>query len=291
MAATGAPQPVTRILAGGEAAHWQGVVDRCRAGEATTLKVDGGTSVLLLPGKNGSPDLIVKRWELRGFGPRVKSLLGMSRARRHWRGAAALTKAGVRTATCHTIWESTEQGGTVVEWLVMERLPGKTLLQHMADGTLSAKQEHDLARAVGKLIGSMGTLYNRDGKPSNLIVAHSADGSPTIAVIDCVAVRRLKLPMLDADDAAIDMIANLLIEPIGCGVAPRRSLRLRSLKAIYSGGIKAYHEIGTPPSDHRTAWRTFRNSVWLEVADHIAIHGDPTPKVNPLTPPSSLPAG
>lgn len=52
------------------------------------------------------------------------------RRSRHWKGADRLRKAGVRTAACYAMARIVSGDGDAVEWLIMDRLPGKTLLQH-----------------------------------------------------------------------------------------------------------------------------------------------------------------
>jgi hypothetical protein len=136
----------------------------------------------------------------------------------------------------------------------MGAVEGRTLLRVMDRGGLAVRQEQALARAVGAQVAAFGATYNRDHKPSNLIVTRE-DGPPTIAVIDCVAV---------ADGADAErMFTSLVLEPLGCGCLPRRSLLARALAGY------------TPDRDRR-------RTIWRDVARRVREHGDPTPKVNPL---------
>jgi len=260
---------ITIVRCGGVAEHWKNVIRRCERGEAEVLKAEGGASVLALPGeavrRGASAGLVIKRWELRSIGARVKSGLRMSRAWRHWKGAERLTKAGVRTATCYAIARS-KKDGVAVEWLVMDRLPGKTLLRHMAERDLTHEQEHKLAEALGATIGKLTNagIYNRDGKPSNWIVTDpSAAG---LAVIDTVGVRWGHPPRASA------MLTSLMLEALGCGVAPRRALRWRAVRAFDRAVVIKFAGKQVP----------LARAYWEWTADDIAKHGDPTPKVNPL---------
>jgi hypothetical protein len=262
---------------GGVAAHWARVIERCETGgeDVQTLKRDGGASVFALPGESGSAGLVAKRWELRSVGSRLKSLVHASRAWRHWNGAERLSRAGVRTAACFAIGRSRDaETGVGVEWLIMDRLLGKMLLRHMADNDLPVQTQHRLAESAGRMVAALvkAGLYNHDGKPANLIVSPDPQRSlaPQISIIDCVAIR--KLPKVGVEGKIIHMLAGLVIEPIGCKCPPRRALMMRALKSFAN-------------TEHlsRAQWRGPRNRTWHAVAAFIEAHGDPSPKVNPLT--------
>lgn len=262
---------ITITRSGGAAAHWTGVIERCEGGEGQVLKAEGGASVIALPGERGAKGLVIKRWELRTLGARVKSAMHASRAWRHWKGADLLTKAGLRTAVCYAIARSVSKEGVAVEWLVMDRLPGKTLLQHMADRDLTVEQEHALADALGSKLRILAghNLHNRDGKPSNWIVCDTR--VIEAAVIDTVGMRQ----KTGGDVRA--MLASLIIEPIGCGVPPRRSLRWRLLRGLVADKRLSPNSTAPPAAE-----RASIKALWRSVATAVTAHGDPTPKVNPL---------
>ena len=71
-------------------------------------------------------------------------------------------------------------------------------------------------------------------------------------LIDTAGVRR-------SSPAAHVMLAKTMIELIGIGAAPRRSLCMRALRAA-----------GMPAG------------TWHTIVRRIEAHGDPTPKVSPL---------
>ncbi len=230
---------------------------------ATLLKRDTTTTVhrATLRGR----EVVIKTWRL-SAGAKLKSLLASSRAHRHWRGAAWLAAHGFRTATCYALLRNP---GTEV--LIMEALPGKSVLHHLADRDLTVRQQHALAAELGRVVARFrarsdwrGHAHNRDHKPSNLI-ATSLD-PPQVAIIDCVAIRH---DWFDSDQP-FRMLADLLIEPLGVGHPPRRTLMMRALLAYF-------RELDTAP-DRAKALRHF----WQEVTDTIRAHGDPTPRVNPL---------
>jgi hypothetical protein len=219
---------------------------------------------------------------LRTLEARIKSTAHASRAWRHWEGTQRLAKVNVGTAACYAIARSRDAStGTQIEWLVTERVPGKTLLQHMADRDLTVRQEHALADAVGHTVGTLAAkgLFNRDGKPSNWIVRQPLTSTHAkVVIIDTVAVRRT-LPGLPSMRGWIWMLSALLIEPTGCGCPPRLSLRARALKSF----------VDTCPVMHNAnpaARKAMRRKLWRSVSKAIETHGDPTPKVNPLAGPT-----
>lgn len=185
----------------------------------------------------------------------------------------------------------------------MERLSGPSVLEILAaargrhDSTrgdaadapqaalLGPRRQLALARELGRqlrrLIGH--GRFNRDHKPSNLIVL-SADHRPRVAIIDCVAI----LPVSRAGgpgEALQRMLASLYIEPSGVGAPPRRSLILATLHGAL--GIDRPASPGAPRilRSHRVDRRRLR-ALWNSVADRVRSHGDPTPRVDPLSPPA-----
>src|SRR4029079_3031733 len=115
-------------------------------------------------------------------------------------------------------------------WLIMEALPGKTILQHLADNDLTARQQHAVARALGQQAAALmhHKHYNRDPKPSNQIVTVLTDRAATVALIDCVGIKRNL--WFDSDEP-IPMLPRMLIEALGVGLRPRRTLVMRALRA------------------------------------------------------------
>jgi tRNA A-37 threonylcarbamoyl transferase component Bud32 len=260
------PRPIriVQIATGESPARWAAALESLDPRATTVLKQDAGSEVLstmLLDRR-----VIIKRSEM-STGDRFKAMLGSSRGRRHWRGAAWLERHGIRTARCHVLAWSER-----CEWLVMEHLEGSTLLQHLAAGTLGVRQQHAAARAVGDTLARIEASgrSNRDSKPSNLIVLDAESTQPTIAVIDCIALRPL-LPAGPLRAAAIArMHASVVLEPIGCRCPIRGTLLLRGLLA--GGG-----------SRRQIARR------WAAARRLVEAHGDPQPAINPLAPPTLPP--
>jgi hypothetical protein len=243
---------------------------------------------------DGQP-VVVKWRELTTLNDRAKCGFGASRAFRQWRGARRLARAGIPAARPYALLvqygvsnssaatgQSAGNGADPREWLILESIPGKTVLHHLADGELSLIDQHALARAVGVQVGAMlrAGLCNRDHKPSNLIASFE-DGVPIVTLIDTVAIRRRSNP-----GEMVRMLATLLIESIGVGVAPRGTIAFRVLRdacAAWLEGTLA-RPLGTHKGD-RKALRALVRSTAKRVEQYIRFHGDPTPKDNPLESP------
>lgn len=206
--------------------------------------------------------VIIKRWRARSTYEKFKMKLGLGRASRHARGTRLLQSCGIPTAAVLASQLTPEQDGALVQTLILERLPGKTVLQHLADGDLAPRQQHALARRIALDMAALlrAGYYNRDHKPSNLIVTSTDAADPRVAVIDTVAIRRA------GDVGAIRMLASLFIEPLGCGVPPRRALAFRVVRTLANEGLgKPYQQL------------------WMYAGNVIRNHGDARPKVDPLT--------
>lgn len=234
---------------------------------AHTLKAEGNSWVKRAT--IDGIDAVVKCRPLERPADALKAALGFGRADRHWLGAALLVAKSIPTARPLLIGHartppSRTSRGTLCELLVLEALPGRTLLEWLA---LEASAEVDprlasrLAGAAGALVRTLATagLMNRDHKPSNQIVTDAETG--IIAVIDCVAIRRTY--------AGLErMLAQLWIEPAGCGVPARATLAVRALRGAAGP----------------TASRAERRALWSAAAEIVRQHGDPRPRSNPLKP-------
>lgn len=266
-----------RAVAEGESAEaWAEALHADWQSSARPLKREGDTAVLRA--RLRDREVVVKTWRLAGrLGGRtagrtagrsggrrrVQSMLTLSPAWRHWRAARRLAADGFQVARPLVI-ATIETDSGPAEALVLEALTGPTALEALTRPA-PVPVEAAMATAAGAQIGALARAgwYNRDHKPSNLIVTRAAPqpGRAEIAMIDCVGFRRVKP---DSDEYLARMLAKLAIEPLGCNILPRRAIRWRILRAA----------AGDDPARQRRLWR--------QVERLIAEHGDPTPKVNPL---------
>jgi tRNA A-37 threonylcarbamoyl transferase component Bud32 len=230
--------------------------------KARVLKRDGGTVVYRV--RLLDRDVVIKCWAM-GPKARLQALIGGTRGMRQWRGAASLRKCGVATAWTWALLRGSLDGQRV-ECLVMEALQGKTVLQRLADGDLSVKQQHAVARALGEQVSGLAhqQVFNRDHKPSNLILVDPGK-SVSIAVIDCVDIQRGRF-------GPEEMLSSLLIESLGVGLRPRLAIRMRVAHACTR----------QPPESFAGGHRHWLRQVWRKVEAIVRDHGDPTPHVSPL---------
>lgn len=221
--------------------------------------------------------LVIKCEPIDSLKRTVQKLARRTHAFRHWRGAELLMKHGFRTAAPKAIVYG-RRDGVEIECLIMEALAGESLLRTIAERELGVRDEHRLAREVGKLIAMMiqKRIVNADPKPSNIMLTNNA-GTIELGFVDTVGVKQHTtfLPGFEAvDDADVwFMLRDLLLEPMGIGRPVRRALAMRTLREIWGG---------KGGSD----WRAWRNAWWEQVATLVRAHGDPTPEHNPLGPAS-----
>lgn len=181
-----------------------------------------------------------------------------TRLMRQWEGAVDLMAEGIATPECYALW----RGAGGVECLAMERIEGRTLLHEMARGRHPVRTQHTLAADAGKLVAEIieAGSYNRDMKPSNVMVRWVAD-MPNLCVIDPAGMRRSR------PGAETAMLAKMLIECLGIGARPRLPLMMRALRGCGD-------ELG---------WsRAKRKKTWRVVGYVVENHGDPRPAVDPL---------
>lgn len=276
------PGGLTRIrIAPGEppAAVWrEALEDPHWAQRAVTLKEEGDDWVrrgtLRIGGQ--TREVVVKRRRARGPVEALKALAGHGRLLRQWRGASWLASRGIPTARPLALVQRIGPLGAE-EILATEALSGRSLLEHLAQHDLPPKRRRILAAAAGRLAAriALGGRFNRDHKPSNLIVTRLTDADAEIAVIDTVAIRLGYTDLWGLER----MLASMVIEPIGCGCAPHpRELRV----AVRAAAAEVVRERKRPSSLVPVlAWY-----LWRAAATIIEAHGDPTPRVNPLGSPA-----
>jgi hypothetical protein len=198
---------------------------------------------------------------------RIRYLLHRSPLHREIRGSALLTRHNIRAVTPLAIYR-----GQGVQCLALRHVPGRTLLECIADPALTCTQRRGIARAVGTQLRHMCQqgLLNRDHKPSNLIVDEHAPTSPTITLIDPAGVFLAPVPGWGLQQ----MLASLFIEPSGCGIPPTPRDIVRVLHEV----IRGTNAAGAPGFGH---WPTVRDLLGA-ARDLVIAHGNAKPTDNPL---------
>jgi len=234
-----------------ELARWETLPHTClKPGESRSVwRVTTSTEVVTIK---------CRRQSLWGW---LRFALGQSPLHREVKGAAVLAGAKIRTAVPLALCR-----GSRTQCLILRHVPGRTLLECMADANLTNAQRQRIAISVGRQLRQMGEqgVMNRDHKPSNLIVDDDIAGEPLVTVIDAAGV--FQSPVRGWGMPA--MLASLVIEPTGCGVRLRGCDVVRVLREV----IK---------NDGLGHWKHVRDLLGA-AKELVAAHGDPTPAVNPL---------
>lgn len=241
----------------------------------------------------------------------LKALFRQSRLWRQYRNARWLIDHRLPTAQPLAMLSLRDHphlpAGT---YLAMHALDGQTLLDHLAHiARLPAitvgdavRAQHALADAAGALVANLlraqppkaRPRYNRDHKPSNLIVTAISPDHAELAIIDTVAIDphpALSHPTLPLRR----MLFALIVEPLGCGVLPRRALLMRGLYAYLRREWAidpGFPSMSQPPRDQPPValsgltfdqWaRDSVRSLWPAILQTLQAHGDPRPRINPL---------
>ncbi len=242
---------------------WQAAIASIDRATVEVLKQSDSVAVVrAVANLDGSPRPLVFKTEPQwGLWNRLRAGRGWTRLDRHWKGARllALTNA-FPTAECLSLLSWKSDDSTRQRTLVMEALPGTSLLHWLdAHRSLPARDQHAMASAVGTQTRSLlaAGLFNRDHKPSNIIVTSTTP--PQLALIDTASIGQTGARAPEP----VRPLASLFIEPIGCSVAPRLALAMHALKAFEPD-------------------RAARRKLWHRVASAVRAHSDPTPKDNPL---------
>jgi len=277
---------IKRVATGEQAAAWaRALQDPSWHAGAAVLKDEPRSSWVRRANMMGR-DVVVKCRLLNTVGRRFKSAVGMGHGDKQWRGAELLTSKQIMTAR-PLARGAARVDGAHVELLVLEYLAGPTLLEVMDAVVRGARgvggvgrvgppvrTQHRIAIAVGRTIPQLirAGVWNRDHKPSNLIVLDPDAAEIQIALIDCVGIRRYGFMGVDECEAE-SMAAALITEPIGCDCAPRRALWMRAVCAMYSSSARAASPVAAPEQ-----LREIIDTISRMIPSKSAAR----PKVNPL---------
>ena len=231
----------------------------------------------------GPTALVLKVHAVRTPRDRVRSSLRLSRLRRQWRGSARLSRAGFPAARCRALMTG-ERDGQRLDVLVMDALPGHTLLDTISSGTLTVARERALADALGKLISGLwiSGMHSKDLKPSNLLVDNVAGPGPVaLTTIDPDAVGHHPAhPLLP-----------LVLEPSGLGALPRRSAMFRIARAwAWQAWLKGPDRFA-PPLERtgRSMESRIARRAWRDLERLVSAHGDARPAHDPRRVPGAEP--
>lgn len=276
------------------------------ARRATVLKDDKRCTVLRSD-PAGQPPIVIKTWRLSRPRDLANRFLHRTQALRHAHAVSTLARLNIDCAPALLVIRGRDGANRRIhETLVMPLVPGRSLLHHLADAhkgesPLSRAQTRALADAAGALIHTLASnnLFNRDGKPSNIMVApwtgsgdaapitangqgeqrrptadtrnnhpinnnnhdNNDDKTPRLTVIDAVGLRAAS-----PREAIERMLLNLLLEPIACGCPPSPSHRAHALRAA------------TPGWSHAE-----RRALRARIEKRLRKRGPITPRIDPLT--------
>lgn len=261
------PNQQVRVVARASQADWGGACGAMEGGFCFKDHDRGTVWRAELIGR----ECVVKCLRLGGPRRKVQAALRVSPAWRHWKQARWLGAHGFSTAEPLAIVRGRRDGpggSQEVECLVLQYLPGESVLEHMAMGDLPVRHQHYVAEAVARLACRLAHegRVNRDAKPSNLIVTSLHETGAHLAAIDCGDLRRCRR---DDEAAIVRMLASAAIEPMGCGCLPRLAVRMRA--------VCTAAEVLDPANP-----RTRAKRLWRAIERAVAGHGDPTPKDDPL---------
>ncbi|MEO1534070.1 MAG: hypothetical protein AAFS11_00725 [Planctomycetota bacterium] len=203
---------------------------------------------------------------------RLRTALIGNEHTKHVTAARLLARTRVQTAAVRCVARVAKQSVLVTGWL-----EGRTLLECLADS--SEVERGELFRQVGGIVGMQlgGELFNRDNKPSNVIVISGAERE--MALVDIAGVRRvLTRTRRSAIRYVARMCSSLAIEPRGLGIAVSEV----DLEAAAYAAVISYCSVFF--TDEQVADLCMRATALT--LDLVAAHGDATPKVNPLNPPT-----
>lgn len=212
---------------------------------------------------------VLKVEAMRSLRQRVQSILGRSKLHRQWRGAARLARAGVPAAAPLAMLRGAS-GRRACEVLVLDAIPGDTLLALLVRGPVPDERAGPLAGIIAGHLGRMARagLANRDPKPSNIIVGSGEGGRPAATFVDTEGVQRRRTAL---DELAARFLASLELEVVGVGADPPRTFAGLIARAVGAAG---------------TADPARAESRSREITDRarqiVAGHADPTPKHDPL---------
>lgn len=158
--------------------EWEHLEDRPGA---VVLKANRQRQVIALPGSDGLPDLVVKRYRMVKTIDRVKTLCFASRAEREWQALRHLARVGIAAPLAIAVGEQRAGPVLVGAGLVMLRVPDATVFpEWWSEAEVEAREP--ALRAVGELVGSLHAsgLDHADLHLGNVLMPDRGSGAPVI---------------------------------------------------------------------------------------------------------------
>lgn len=220
-----------------------------------------------------SKDVVLKSRVIPGLKGVIQGVFGFSRAERQWRGCEWLASKGIGAPRCLAIMTG-KRDGVRIETLVLEYVPGHTLLWQIARGVISVDPTSPASRAIAYAVGNdiarlvKAERFNRDHKPSNIIVERTGPPSAALAIVDAVAIVPFK--PAKRTEAMARMLASLLIEPRGIGHPVPDAFMSRVVDAL------AHEVVGAAEAE------TWARDMHAWATRLVAAHKDPVPTDDPL---------
>jgi len=220
-----------------------------------------------------SIDMVLKSRLSGGVKGSLQRVIGRSRSDRQWLGSEWLATHGIASARCLALLTG-RRDGAGVETLVLEYVPGHTLLWHIARGAIAEDPMSPASRAIAYAVGTdMARLvkagrFNRDHKPSNIVVVRSGPPTAALALVDAVAIVRFK--PAKRSEAMARMIASLMIEPRGIGHPAPETFMARVVQAL------GHEMVGAAEAE---AWS---RDMLAWASRIVGSHRDPVPADDPL---------
>lgn len=242
----------------------RGVCDGSFVASARIIKNDERSTVF--SAEIAGYPVVVKTLALDRVKDRLRARFGRTRLSRQARGAARLESCGVHAIQPYAIVRGLTGEGEPVEALVMPRAEGPTLLRAALDRTINPHTARELLDQIGADIAGMvrAGLYNRDHKPSNIILHTDERGAIQPVLIDTADIRRCLAK--GGTRMMARMLAKLRIETIGTSVP-----------------VSIAEQVRVARSAQRSSNRSGSlRELLIEVQGIIDAHGDPKPRHDPL---------
>jgi len=234
-----------------------------------------------------SASVVVKINPLPTLGKRLRSLLKGTKHHRQWRGYERLYRAGVLAAKPLALLRATTPEGEA-EVLLLEHVEGQTLLEILATRATGTPLPKRLRAVLSAAIVAHEShrLWNRDPKPSNVVLTQPPGKPLACAFIDTVGIER-RSPRHAAEDHGFlrQFLKLLLLETRGSGISapPKFAAKLATFVIFESDNPGWKRKPGFDLTKARKKAKRQASKLVRQIEQEIAGR-DPTPVDSPLPP-------